>query len=173
MKKKCNKKWRWPCRELKIWCWKFGARTLWYFFLWKNIFLNVIYIADMANWMCHFDNFDIDQIASKLAQRWNFVHSFYCKKISVLDSFDNAKNAKRHLFFGHPIPKAERNKQQNKETTKEKNVTHITSQLPFSPSLRSSSSTSISCSSSLSSLASPPLDGEWGLGEEPRLEDPP
>ena len=53
--------------------------------------------------MCHFDNFDIDQIASKLAQRWNFVHSFYCKKISVLDSFDNAKNAKRHLFFGHPI----------------------------------------------------------------------
>ena len=85
--------------------WKFGtsARTLWYFFLWKNIFLNVIYIADMANWMCHFDNFDIDQIASKLAQRWNFVHSFYCKKISVLDSFDNAKNAKRHLFFGHPI----------------------------------------------------------------------
>ena len=54
--------------------------------------------------MCHFDNFDIDQIASKLAQRWNFVHSFYCKKISVLDSFDNAKNAKRHLFFGHPIP---------------------------------------------------------------------
>ena len=57
----------------------------------------------MANWMCHFDNFDIDQIASKLAQRWNFVHSFYCKKISVLDSFDNAKNAKRHLFFGHPI----------------------------------------------------------------------
>ena len=53
--------------------------------------------------MCHFDNFDIDQIASKLAQRWNFVHSFYCKKISVLDSFDNAKNAKRHPFFGHPI----------------------------------------------------------------------
>ena len=53
--------------------------------------------------MCHFDNFDIDQIASKLAQRWNSVHSFYCKNISVLDSFDNAKNAKRHLFFGHPI----------------------------------------------------------------------
>ena len=57
--------------------------------------------------MCHFDNFDIDQIASKLAQRWNFVHSFYCKKISVLDSFDNAKNAKRHLFFGHPILRRE------------------------------------------------------------------
>ena len=53
--------------------------------------------------MCHFDNFDIDQIASKLAQRWNSVHSFYRKKISVLDSFDNAENAKRHLFFGHPI----------------------------------------------------------------------
>ena len=57
----------------------------------------------MANQMSNFDNFDIHQMSPKLAQRWHFVGNFYCKKIFALGSIDYAKNAKRHLFFGHPI----------------------------------------------------------------------
>ena len=53
--------------------------------------------------MSDFDNFDIHQISSKLAQRWLFVCSFCCKKSFVLGSFDNAENAKRQFFLGHPI----------------------------------------------------------------------
>ena len=53
--------------------------------------------------MSKFDNFDIHQMSPKLAQRWHFVCNFYCKKIIVLGSLDYAINAKRHLFFGHPI----------------------------------------------------------------------
>ena len=35
----------------------------------KNIFLTFIYIADMAIQMSNIDNFDIDQMSSKFAQR--------------------------------------------------------------------------------------------------------
>ena len=35
----------------------------------KNIFLILIYIADMAILMSDFDNFDIDQMSSNFAQR--------------------------------------------------------------------------------------------------------
>ena len=49
--------------------------------------------------MSNFDNFDIDQISSKFAQRWPFVCNFYCKKIFILGSFDNTENAKRQFFW--------------------------------------------------------------------------
>ena len=55
--------------------------------------------------MSNFDNFDMYKISPKLVQRWNFVCNFYCKKIYILGSLDNAKNAKGQLCFGHPIPK--------------------------------------------------------------------
>ena len=45
--------------------------------------------------MSNFDNFDIDQISSKLAQRWHFVSNFHWKKNFILGSLDDAKNAKR------------------------------------------------------------------------------
>ena len=35
----------------------------------KILFIDLIYIADIAIWMSSFDNFDIDQISSKLAHR--------------------------------------------------------------------------------------------------------
>ena len=53
--------------------------------------------------MSNFDNFDINQISSKFAQRWHFIFYFYCKKNSILSGLDNAKNAKRQFFLGHPI----------------------------------------------------------------------
>ena len=40
-----------------------------YFFLQENIYHNWIYIADIANLMSNFDNFDVNQISSKFAQR--------------------------------------------------------------------------------------------------------
>ena len=43
------------------------------YFYQKNIFHILIYIADMAIQMSNFDNFDIDQISSKFAQRWHFI----------------------------------------------------------------------------------------------------
>ena len=57
----------------------------------------------MAIQMSNFDNFDIDQISSKFAQRQPFVYNFYCKKIFILGSFDNTENGKRQFFMGHPI----------------------------------------------------------------------
>ena len=57
----------------------------------------------MTNQMSKFDNFDIDQMSSKFAQRWHLVCNFYCKEIPVLGSLNNAENPKRQLFFGHPI----------------------------------------------------------------------
>ena len=39
----------------------------------KNIFYILINIADMANWISNFDNFDFHQISTKFAQRWHFV----------------------------------------------------------------------------------------------------
>ena len=35
----------------------------------KKCFSNIAYIADMAIWISNFDNFDIHQVSSKLAQR--------------------------------------------------------------------------------------------------------
>ena len=35
----------------------------------KNIFLTLIYMADMAIWMANIDNFEVDQMSSKFAQR--------------------------------------------------------------------------------------------------------
>ena len=51
--------------------WKFGTwlTALWYAFLQKNMFLFLIYIADMAIQMFNFDCFDIHQMSSKFAQR--------------------------------------------------------------------------------------------------------
>ena len=49
--------------------------------------------------MSNFDNFDIDQISSKLAQRWHFVSNFHCKKTFVLGSIDIARNAKTQFFW--------------------------------------------------------------------------
>ena len=43
--------------------------TSYCFFLQKNIFLILIYIADMAILMSDFDNFNIDQMSSNFAQR--------------------------------------------------------------------------------------------------------
>ena len=54
--------------------------------------------------MSNFDNFDINQISSKFAQRWPFVCNFYCKNFFILGSFDDTENAKRQFFLGHPIP---------------------------------------------------------------------
>ena len=53
--------------------------------------------------MSNFDNFDIDQISSKFAQRKHFICYFYSKKISILSGLDNTENAKRQFFLGHPI----------------------------------------------------------------------
>ena len=78
----------------------FSIRTP--FFLLSLDVLIFFYIAEMVNQMSDFDNFDIHQISSKLAQRWLFVCSFYCRKSFVLGSFDNAENAKRQFFFGTP-----------------------------------------------------------------------
>ena len=44
-------------------------------------------------------NFGMNQITSKLAQRWRFVCNFYCQKICTLASFDNAENTKKHFFL--------------------------------------------------------------------------
>ena len=63
----------------------------------EKIFL--IYIADMAIQMSNIDNFDIDQMSSKFAQREHFVCNFYCKKISILGSLLDAENAKCLLFY--------------------------------------------------------------------------
>ena len=51
----------------------------------------------MAIKMFNFDNCDIDQMSSKFAQR--IVCTYYYKKISILDSLDNAENVKRQFFF--------------------------------------------------------------------------
>ena len=44
----------------------------------------------MAIQMSNFDNFDVDQIPSKLA---------HTKKISILGGFHEAENVKRQFFF--------------------------------------------------------------------------
>ena len=49
--------------------------------------------------MSNFDNFDIDQMPSQFAQRSYFVSYFYCKKIYMIGSLDNAENAKRNFFL--------------------------------------------------------------------------
>ena len=52
--------------------------------------------------MSNFDNFDFNQIASKLTQRWHFICSFYCKIFFILSSLDNAENAQKTVFFWTP-----------------------------------------------------------------------
>ena len=52
----------------------------------------------MTNQMSNYDNFDIDQISSKLAQIWHYVCFFRCEKFFILGSFDNTENTKRQLF---------------------------------------------------------------------------
>ena len=61
---------------------KFGtcATTLWCFLFQRNIFPSLIYIADMANEMSNFDDFNINQISSKFTPRWYFVCNFLDKK---------------------------------------------------------------------------------------------
>ena len=56
--------------------WKFSTctTTSWEIFLQKNIFLILLYIADIAILMSNSDNFDINQISSKFVQRY----CFYC-----------------------------------------------------------------------------------------------
>ena len=53
--------------------------------------------------MSNISNFDVGQMSSKIAQIEYFVCNFYCKKIFVLGSLDDAENAKCLLFFDHPI----------------------------------------------------------------------
>ena len=50
--------------------------------------------------MPNFDNFDINQMFSKLAQRWRFVYDFYQKKFQVI--LIMLKMPKDN-FFGTPI----------------------------------------------------------------------
>ena len=57
----------------------------------------------MAFQMSNFDNFDIDQIFLKFAQRQPFSCNFCCKKIVILGSFDDTENGKGQFFMGHPI----------------------------------------------------------------------
>ena len=59
----------------------------------------MFYIPDMAIWMSNFDNFDIDQKPSKFAQRQCFACNFYCIKIYIVCSLDNAENAKRNFLL--------------------------------------------------------------------------
>ena len=59
----------------------------------------LLYIADVAIWMSNFDDLDIHQISSKLAQRQCFVCNFDCEEIYTVSSLDNAENAKKKLFF--------------------------------------------------------------------------
>ena len=58
----------------------------------KRNFLIMIYLTDMAILMSDLDDFDDDQISSKLAQRQYFVYNFYRKTIFILGSLDNAEN---------------------------------------------------------------------------------
>ena len=53
--------------------------------------------------MSNFDNFDIVQISSKLAQRYHFVCKFNCKNFSILGSLDLLKLLSHQLFMNHPI----------------------------------------------------------------------
>ena len=53
--------------------------------------------------MSDFDNFDIDQIPSKLALKKYFVSSFCGKIFFIQSSLDNAENAKWNLFMDDPL----------------------------------------------------------------------
>ena len=65
--KKCTKNWRWPCRELKTW-YMWNNITV-FLFTKKYFFVILIYIADIGIRMSNIDNFDIDQLPSKFAER--------------------------------------------------------------------------------------------------------
>ena len=49
--------------------------------------------------MFNFDNFDIDQMPSKFAQRQYYICNFCCKKIYDVGNLDNAENSKRNFFL--------------------------------------------------------------------------
>ena len=49
--------------------------------------------------MSNFDNFDMNQMPSKFAQRYYFVCNFRCKKIDIVGRFNYAENAKRNFFL--------------------------------------------------------------------------
>ena len=68
----------------------------------KNIFSILLFIADMADQMCNFYNFDIDQMSPKFAQRYYFVYDFCYKKISIVGSLDYAENCLKTLFLWIP-----------------------------------------------------------------------
>ena len=53
----------------------------------------------MAIKMSNIDNFDIDQMSSKFAKRLYFDCYFYCTKIPILGSLDDAENANCLLFL--------------------------------------------------------------------------
>ena len=53
--------------------------------------------------MSDFDNFDIHQMSLNFAQRQYFIRNFYCKKISILGSLNDAENENLHFFIVHPI----------------------------------------------------------------------
>ena len=59
----------------------------------------MIYVILMSN----FDDFDNDQISSKLPQRQHFVYNFYWENIFILGCLDNAENNKWNLSESHPI----------------------------------------------------------------------
>ena len=75
--------------------WKLGTyETILRLILFQKKILHIlIYLVDLAIWMCNFENFDIVQISSKFAQRYHFVCNFNCKNFSILGSLDNAENA--------------------------------------------------------------------------------
>ena len=59
----------------------------------------LIHKIDMAIWMSNFDNFDIDQISSNVAQRKYLVCNLYHIKIFILNCLDNTKNANENIFI--------------------------------------------------------------------------
>ena len=55
--------------------------------------------------MSDFDNFDMNQISSKQAQKNYIIYNFYSKKISILDSLDNTDNATQYqIDLPKPLP---------------------------------------------------------------------
>ena len=63
----------------------------------------MICLTDMAFWMSNFDDFDIDQISWKPAQRKPFAFAFYSKIFFFLGNQEGSRNTKWNLFKNHPI----------------------------------------------------------------------
>ena len=56
----------------------------------------------MAIQMLNINNFDIDRMSSKFAQRYYFFCILYCKKNFILGSLNGAENANCLLFYCPP-----------------------------------------------------------------------